>query len=117
MLRSRIGALSEDAMGYGLERQDSEAVLHLGCALARQLKRHGVLASTWSRGLVVAAIDGIEICSSYVRCSPDCMERKVEHKLCPHFGVSWRCRLISCPHRPWWFESCYFAELVCSRFS
>ena len=81
VLRSRIGALSEDAMGYGLERHDSEAIFDLGCAIARQLKRNGVLASTWSRGLVVAAIDGIEICSSYVRCCPDCMERKVEHKV------------------------------------
>jgi hypothetical protein len=81
VLRSRIGALSEDAMGYGLERQDPAAIFDLGCAIARQLKRNGVLASTWSRGLVVAAIDGIEICSSYVRCCPDCMERKVEHKV------------------------------------
>ncbi len=68
-------------MGYGLERQDPAAIFDLGCAIARQLKRNGVLASTWSRGLVVAAIDGIEICNSYVRCCPDCMERKVEHKV------------------------------------
>src|SRR5208283_583775 len=26
-------------------------------------------------------------------------------KLCAHFGVSWRCRLISGPHRFCWFES------------
>jgi hypothetical protein len=81
VLRHRIGAISEDTIGYTLERQDPTALFQLGCSVARQLKRNGVLASTWSRGLVVAAVDGIEICSSYVRCCPDCMERKVEHKV------------------------------------
>ena len=80
-LRHRIGALSEDEIGYVLERQDPTAIFQLGCNIARQLKRNGVFASTWSRGLVVAAVDGIEICSSYVRCCRRCMERKVEHKV------------------------------------
>lgn len=80
VLRHRIGAVSEDDIGYVLERQDPVAIFALGCSIARQLKRNGVFASTWSRGLVVAAIDGIELCSSYVRCCPHCMERKVEHK-------------------------------------
>lgn len=81
VLRHRIGALSEDEIGYVLERQDPAALFDLGCTIARQLKRNGVLASTWSRGLVVAAVDGIEICSSYVRCCPHCLERKIEHKV------------------------------------
>ena len=81
VLRHRIGALSEDDIGYVLERQDPGAIFDLGCTIARQLKRNGVLASTWSRGWVVAALDGIEICSSYVRCCSQCMERRVEHKV------------------------------------
>ena len=80
-LRHRIGAISEDDIGYVLERQDPGAIFQLGCSIARQLKRNGVLASTWSRGLVVVAVDGIEICSSYVRCCPRCMEREIEHKV------------------------------------
>ena len=80
-LRYRIGAISEDDIGYVLERQDPAAIFQLGCSLARQLKRKGVLAPTWSRGLVVVAVDGIEICSSYVRCCPQCLEREVEHKV------------------------------------
>src|SRR5438874_13654027 len=32
-------------------------------------------------GLVVAAVDGIEICSSLVRCCDACMEREVQHKV------------------------------------
>lgn len=81
VLRHRIGALSEDDIGYVLERQDPASIFDLGCAIARQLKRNGMFASTWSRGLVVAAIDGIEICNSYVRCCSHCMERKVQHKV------------------------------------
>jgi len=55
VLAKRIGPLSEDAIGYALERYDSQAVFRLGCEVARQLKRHGVVRSEWPRGLVVAA--------------------------------------------------------------
>jgi Transposase DDE domain len=79
VLSKRIGSLSEDAMGYALERYDSQAVFRLGCRVARQLKRNGVFRSSWSRGLVVAAVDGIEICRSFARFCDDCMERKVTH--------------------------------------
>lgn len=75
----RIGPVSEDAIGYALERCDPQALFRLGCAVARQLKRNGVLRSDWSRGLVVAAIDGIEICSSFARSCEHCMERQVNH--------------------------------------
>jgi len=78
-LSKRIGSLSEDAIGYALERQDPGAVVALGCDLARQLKRNGIFRSDWSRGLVVAAIDGMEICSSFSRSCDHCMERKVTH--------------------------------------
>lgn len=80
-LAKRIGSLSEDTIGYSLERQDPEPVFTLGCEIARRLKRNGVLQSDWARGRVVAAVDGIEICSSFVRCCPACLERKVKHKV------------------------------------
>jgi hypothetical protein len=79
VLSKRVGPLSEDAIGYALERSDSPALFGLGCTVARQLKRNGVLRSGWSRGLVVAAVDGTEICSSCVRFCDLCMERKVTH--------------------------------------
>jgi hypothetical protein len=78
-LSKRIGSLSEDAIGYALERQDPSAVFALGCEIARQLKRNGLFRSDWSRGLVVAAVDGMEICSSFARSCDHCMERKVKH--------------------------------------
>lgn len=80
-LAKRIGPLSEDAVGYALERQDRQPIFALGCEVARRLKRNGILRSDWARGRVVVAVDGIEICSSFVRCCDQCMERRVSHKV------------------------------------
>jgi Transposase DDE domain len=80
-LAKRIGSISDDTLGYALERQSPEPVFALSCEIARRLKRNGVLHSDWSRGLVVAAVDGIEICSSFARCCDACMEREVQHKV------------------------------------
>lgn len=80
-LAKRIGPISDDTIGYALERQAPQPVFELGCQIARRLKRNGVLRSDWSRGLVVAAVDGIEICSSFARCCDACMQREVQHKV------------------------------------
>lgn len=80
-LAKRIGPVSDDTIGYALQRQSPEPVFALGCEIARRLKRNGVLRSDWSRGLVVAAVDGIEICSSFARCCDACMQREVQHKV------------------------------------
>jgi len=81
VLRKRIGPLSEDTIGYALERQSPQEVLELGCQVARQLKRNGVLRSDWARGRVVAAVDGIEICRSYCRCCEACLQCTVQRKV------------------------------------
>ncbi len=80
-LAKRIGPLSADTIGYALQRQSPEPVFTLGCEVARRLKRNGVLRSDWSRGRMVAAVDGIEICSSFARCCDACMQREVQHKV------------------------------------
>ena len=80
-LRKRIGPLSEDTIGYALQRQAPGPIFDLGCTVAKRLKRNGVLRSDWSRGRIVAAVDGIEICSSYCRCCQVCLERTVERKV------------------------------------
>ena len=80
-LAQRIGPISDDTIGYALQRQSPEPVFALGCEIARRLKRNGVLRSDWSRGLLVAAVDGIEICSSFARCCDACMQREVQHKV------------------------------------
>jgi hypothetical protein len=80
-LAKRVGPISDDTIGYALQRQSPEPVFALGCQIARRLKRNGVLRSDWSRGLMVAAVDGIEICSSFARCCDACMQREVQHKV------------------------------------
>ncbi len=80
-LAKRIGPISDDTLGYALQRQPPEPVFALSCEIARRLKRNGVLRSDWSRGLVVGAVDGIEICSSFARCCEACMEREIQHKV------------------------------------
>ncbi len=80
-LAKRIGPISDDTIGYALQRQSPEPVFALGCEMARRLKRNGVLHSDWSKGFVVAAVDGIEICSSFARCCDACMHREVQHKV------------------------------------
>jgi hypothetical protein len=80
-LAKRIGSISDDTLGYALQRQSPEPVFALGCEVAGRLKRNGVLRSDWSRGLLVAAVDGIEICSSFARCCDACMQREVQHKV------------------------------------
>jgi hypothetical protein len=80
-LAQRIGPISDDTFGYAMQRQSPEPIFALGCEIARRLKRNGVLRSDWSRGLVVAAVDGIEICSSYCRCCDDCLQREVQRKV------------------------------------
>jgi len=80
-LAKRIGKISDDTLGYALQRQSPEPVFALGCDIARRLKRNGVLRSDWSRGLIVAAVDGIEICSSFARCCDACMQREVQHRV------------------------------------
>ena len=81
VLSKRIGPLSEDTLGYAMQRQDAQSIFELGCTIAKRLKRNGALGSEWARGRVVAAVDGIEICSSCARCCDTCLERKVERKV------------------------------------
>ncbi len=81
VLSKRIGPLSEDTLGYAMQRQGIQPMFELGCTIAKRLKRNGILGSEWARGRVVAAVDGIEICSSYARCCDTCLERKVERKV------------------------------------
>lgn len=80
-LRRRVGAISDNTLVYAMDHQDPAQIFALGCAVARRLKRNGLLGSRWARGYVVAAVDGLEICHSYRRCCPACLERRVERKV------------------------------------
>jgi len=77
-LKRRVGPVSNNTLVYAMQRQDPGELLVLGCAVARRIKRNGLLRSRWSRGYVVVAVDGLELFQSYVRCCPACLKRRVE---------------------------------------
>ena len=105
-LAQRIGPVSDDTLGYSLERQSPEPVFALSCEIARRLKRNGVLRSDWSRGLVVGAVDGIEICSSFARCSSISSVAAVGESTPKSFRPSPPTVTSNTPpstkRRPWW---------------
>jgi hypothetical protein len=79
--RRRVGPISDNTLVYAMDHQDWAQMFALGCTLARRIKRNGLLRSSWARGYVVAAVDGLEICHSYQRCCSACLERRVERKV------------------------------------
>jgi len=81
VLQRRIGPISEDTLRYALQRLDLEAVVALWCAVLERMKRNGLLRLTDARGLVVAAVDGTEICHSSVRCCDACLVRTISRKV------------------------------------
>jgi len=54
VLSKRIGPISEDTLGYAMQRQDIDSLFALGCTIAQRLKRNGVLGSKWALGRIVA---------------------------------------------------------------
>lgn len=80
-LARRIGPLSNNTLAYAMQHQNPEDLFALGCVLTRRIKRNALLHSSWARGYVVAAVDGIEICSSYTRCCSRCLERRVKRNV------------------------------------
>ncbi len=80
-LRKRIGPMSEETIRYVLQRLERPSLERLWEQVARRMKRNGLLRSAWARGLIVAAVDGIEVCSSTVRCCGTCLERRVQRKV------------------------------------
>lgn len=80
-LRKRIGPISEETFRYVLQRIDRPSLVGLWDHVSRRVKRNGLLRSGWGRGLVIAAVDGIELCSSTVRCCGTCLERTMQRKV------------------------------------
>lgn len=76
-LQHRIGPISEDTLRYALQRLDLDAVWAAWGAVLKRLKRNGLLRANATRGLVVAAVDGTEICRSPVRCCEACLVRTI----------------------------------------
>lgn len=72
--------ISDDALGYVLERYRLEDLRSVLAEVNRGLKRNKSLDSCKIDGLLVAALDGNEQFSSRSRCCPECCEREIEIK-------------------------------------
>lgn len=97
-------AFHDDALRYSLCGFEIEGLEHMLVQANRTLKRNKAFDADRVQGRIVAALDGIEILSSYSRCCESCLERrvhvrkagvKVEQVQYYHRAVG--CQIISSP--------------------
>lgn len=80
-LQRHIGAprsFRDDALRYSLVSFATEPLEQMLVAVNRQLKRNKAFDPGRVQGHLVAALDGIEILSSFSRCCPDCLQRRIK---------------------------------------
>jgi hypothetical protein len=109
-LQQWIGAerpFRDDTLRYSLCGFDLEPLEHMLVDINRRLKRSKALDPGRVQGHLVAALDGVEVLSSYSRCCDSCLERrvtlreagrKVEQTQYYHRVVG--CQIISSPVKP-----------------
>jgi hypothetical protein len=78
VLKKRVGDISDDTIGYGLDHLDVESIQKGWYMLAKQAKRNGMLRNSPFHDFIVGVFDGIETTSSYNRHCPRCLTRLVE---------------------------------------
>lgn len=97
----------DDVLRYSLSGFALSALEQMLVRVNRTLKRNKALDAGRVQGRIVAALDGIEVLSSYSRCCDACLERrvtvrkagvKVEQVQYYHRAVG--CQIVSSPVRP-----------------
>ena len=80
VLKKRVGDISDDTIGYGLDHLDVKSVQEGWYMLARRAKRNGMLRNSPFHDYIVGVLDGIETYSSYSehRHCDRCLSRVVE---------------------------------------
>jgi hypothetical protein len=79
-LQKRVGAsgpFRDDTLRYSLASFSTEPLEQMLVTVNRQLKRNKAFDPGRVQGHLVAALDGIEVLSSFSRCCPDCLQRRV----------------------------------------
>lgn len=109
-LQQWIGAerpFRDDTLRYSLCGFDLEPLEHMLVDINRRLKRSKALDPGRVQGHLVAALDGIEVLSSYSRCCDSCLERRVTlreggHKVeqTQYYHRAVGCQIISSPVKP-----------------
>lgn len=70
-------AFSDDVLRYSLSGFDLAGLERMLIQINRTLKRNKVFDADRIKGHIVAALDGVEVLSSYSRCCDSCLERRV----------------------------------------
>jgi hypothetical protein len=100
-------AFRDDVLRYSLSGFHVEGLEQMLVQVNRTLKRNKALGQGRVQGRIVAALDGIEVLSSYSRCCDSCLERrvfvrqagvKVEQLQYYHRAVG--CQIVSSPCKP-----------------
>ncbi len=79
-LQQHLGAsrpFRDDTLRYSLASFATEPLEQMLVTVNRQLKRNKALDPGRVQGHLVAALDGIEVLSSFSRCCSDCLQRRV----------------------------------------
>ena len=98
----------DDVLRYSLCGFDLEALQHLLVQVNRQLKRNKAFDPGRVQGRIVAALDGIEVLSSYSRCCDSCLQRRVRTKderdqpveRIQYYHRAVGCQIVSSPVKP-----------------
>jgi hypothetical protein len=101
-------AFRDDTLRYSLSSFHLEALEHMLVDTNRRLKRSKALDAGRVQGRLVAALDGIEVLSSFSRCCESCLERRVEKKdengqsveQTQYYHRAVGCQIISSPVKP-----------------
>jgi hypothetical protein len=79
-LQRRVGverAFGDDVLRYSLCGFELESLEHMLVDVNRRLKRNKAFDPGRVQGRIVAALDGVEVLSSYSRCCDSCLQRRV----------------------------------------
>ena len=101
-------AFQDDVFRYSLCGFDLDPLEQMLVGINRQLKRNKVFDQGRCQGHIVAALDGIEVLSSYSRCCDACLERRVQSKdsdgntveQIQYYHRAVGCQIVSSPVKP-----------------
>jgi len=80
VLHKRIGSISDDTIGYGLDNLKVSSVQDGWYMISKIAKRNGMLRGSPFHDHIVGVFDGIETYKSYKRTCKRCLTRKIDTK-------------------------------------
>jgi hypothetical protein len=100
-------AFGDDVLRYGLSGFDVGGLQRMLVRVNRTLKRNKALDAGRVQGRIVAALDGVEVLSSYSRCCDSCLERRVfvrkagvKTEQVQYYHRAVGCQIVSSPAKP-----------------